>query len=286
MKRLSFVVIWFVLAAWASPALAFDHSHKLWDASLKQYVENGYVHYGVWKRNKADLQRYLAELQAVNIMEAEKWSPVQRYAFWINAYNALVVSTILDHYPFKLGSKIVSIRGMHDDKHMAIAGQEVSLDDIRDHILRKTETRQFLLSDVMGRDTQMGSGANLRVLLSICNGTITAAPLRSEAYVADRLDKQLDDQVRRVINSKDYLEVVVGQKTMKTGYVFKEFKDDFRAYSAYPALFGKSPTKDRGLLRFIFHYLPSELQKGVLSRQKSPWRFNFQSGNAQLNGGE
>jgi len=286
MKRVSLILLGLLFTLWAMPVQAFDHNHKLWQAELGKYVENGYVHYGAWKRNRANLDRYRKQLESVSMHETASWSPMQRHAFWINAYNALVVTVILDNYPFKLGSKVVSIRDMYNNLHWTIAGQEVSLDSIRDHILRKTEIRYDFISDIAGRNTQMRVGTDQRVLLSLCDATITSAPLRSEAYAARRLNKQLEDQTRKVIRNKDYIEVVVGRKTIVAGNYFKVFKKDFGSYPEYPALFEKSSSRDRGLLRFIFHYLPRDVQNGILSQQKSPWRFNFQSGNRSLNGGE
>jgi len=286
MKRIFLISLGFIFVTWAMPVQAFDHNHRLWQAELSKYVEGGYVHYGAWKRNRANLDRYREQLESVGMHETTRWSQAQHQAFWINTFNALVVTTIIDNYPFKLGSKVVSVRGMYSDKRWTIAGQKVSLDGIRDHILRKTEIRYLFISDVAGRNTQMRRGLDLRVLLSLCDATITSAPLRSEAYVAKRLNQQLEDQARSIIHDKNYVKVIASRKTVVIGNHFKLFKQDFRNYPEYPALFEKSSARDRGLLRFLFHYLPRDVQDAMLSKQNSPWRFDFQSGNRSLNGGE
>jgi hypothetical protein len=274
------------LAFWAVPVHAFDHGHRLWDQDLRKYNENGFVHYGAWGRNRTGLDRYISALGSVKNRELSKWTPARRSAFWLNAYNALVVATILDHYPFRFGSKTLNIGGMYDERKWSIAGQELTLDDIRDHILRKTQTRTPLLSELTGQDTAMKGGQDLRLLLAINDGTISSAPLRPEAYVAEKLERQLEDQARETISNPEYVQVIVPQKTFRLGYVFKQFKNDFDAFDKYPALFARSSRHDRGVLRFVFHYLPEDLQNQITARQKSPWRINFKLRTPVLNGGD
>ena len=124
------------------------------------------------------------------------------------------------------------------------------------------------------------------MLLAINDGTISSALLRPEAYVAATLDRQLEDQARETISNPEYVQVIVPQKTFKLGYVFKQFKNDFDTFDKYPALFARSSRHDRGVLRFVFHYLPEDLQNRITARQKSPWRINFRLRNPVLNGGD
>ncbi|MFQ5355194.1 MAG: DUF547 domain-containing protein [Mariprofundaceae bacterium] len=286
MFRISIGVLAVALMFWTTPSQAFDHSHGLWNQDLKKYNESGFVHYGAWSRSRANLDRYITTLKSVKNRNMSGWTTAQTHAFWLNTYNALVVSVILDHYPFKLGSRTVSIRGMYGEKQWAIAGQELTLNDIRDHILRKTRTRTPLLSDLAGQDNAMKSGQDLRFLLAINDGTISSALLRAEAYTSESLNRQLEDQARKTVNDPQFAQVVVKQKAFKLGYVFKQFKKDFDQYGRYPAMFSRSSRYDRGVQRFVYHYLPESIQDQIIARQKSPWRINFTLRNPVLNGGD
>jgi len=278
----SVLVALFMLAPLS--AHAFDHSYKLWNHDLRQYDQMGFVHYGVWKQNRSNLDRYIKNLKTVNVLKMQNWSRAQTYAFWINAYNAIVVSTILDHYPDVLHSKRVSISGMYDRKKWNVAGQNITLDYIRDRILRKA--RATLLSTFTGRKTSMETGRDLRLLFAINDGTRKSMRLRSEAYTAKKFGRQLEDQSRNAIRTARFVQVIPSQKTFKLGYLFKTFRPDFDRYESQSVLFSRSSPHDRGMLRFVYHYLPKDVQKEILSRQKAPWRIRFAMYNGTLDGGD
>jgi len=155
MKKLFFTLIVIAMTA-PGTAMAFDHSYKLWNRDLKQFNQNGYIHYGAWQSNRGRLDQFLKAMQSVSHREISGWTAAQRQAFWINAYNALVVNRILEVYP--------NINRMHHRK-WTIAGQTFKIEAIRDNILRGTESRIVLLSEALGRKTSMASGRDLRILL-------------------------------------------------------------------------------------------------------------------------
>jgi len=265
-------------------ANAFDHSYKQWNHDLEKYNENGFVHYGVWKENRSSLDRHIKLLKMVDSQKMQRWNRAQTYAFWINTYNAIVVSTILDHYPSGVNPRRVSIDGMYDKRQWNVAGQELTLNDIRDHILRKASAS--IIAELTGKKTAMGAGRDLRLLFAINDGTLNSAPLRAEAYTPKKLNRQLDDQSRKTIRTADFVKIIPSQKTFKLGYLFKRFKSDFDRYEGHPILFSRSSLHDRGVQRFVYHYLSEDVQKEILSRQKAPWRINYAMHNAILNGGD
>jgi hypothetical protein len=52
--------------------------------------------------------------------------------------------------------------------------------------------------------------------------------LRGEAYVADRLDAQLDDQARRFVNDPSKNRFDKGKRVAYLSAIFKWFDEDFR----------------------------------------------------------
>ena len=107
-------------------------SHDAWDKLLKKYVSpSGKVNYKGFKSEMATFQAYLDHL-AANPPQAD-WSRNKIRAYWINAYNAFTVKTILDNYPLK---SITNLGKPWDKKFIKIGGSTYSLNDIEHNILR------------------------------------------------------------------------------------------------------------------------------------------------------
>ena len=80
--------------------------HSLWTTSLKEYVDDdGRVNYAQWKKDPSRLVDYITSLE--ENPPAEYWSKKDSLAYFINAYNAVTVKLILDHYPLKSIRKLV-----------------------------------------------------------------------------------------------------------------------------------------------------------------------------------
>ncbi|MEL6254987.1 MAG: DUF547 domain-containing protein [Bacteroidota bacterium] len=107
-------------------------SHEAWDKLLKKYVSpSGKVNYKGFKSEMGAFQAYLDHLVA-NPPQAG-WSRNKIRAYWINAYNAFTVKTILDNYPLK---SITNLGKPWDKKFIKIGGNTYSLNDIEHNILR------------------------------------------------------------------------------------------------------------------------------------------------------
>ena len=131
MKELTFsfiilFVMCFVLTAGGTPGL-----HATWDKLLHKYVKDGRVDYNGFSRDIKVLDGYLEKLEKE---DTSGYSPEEKLAFWINAYNAFTVKLILNHYPIKSIRKISNPWGQRIWK---AAGQILSLDYIEHKILRR-----------------------------------------------------------------------------------------------------------------------------------------------------
>ncbi|WP_170329648.1 DUF547 domain-containing protein [Ruegeria arenilitoris] len=116
--------------------------HRMWSAFLSRYVAPdargvNRVAYGqVTQADRARLDRYLADLQSVDPMRLTR---DQQLAYWINLYNAVTVSVVLENYP------VDSIRDIKDRPLsigpwsrplVEVMGQMLSLNDIEHRIIR------------------------------------------------------------------------------------------------------------------------------------------------------
>src|SRR5688572_9967452 len=85
-----------------SPSPDLDALHVPFDALLDLHVRDGLVYYRALQGDRARLNRYIASLNAPAVVSAhQQWSGDQKKAFWINAYNAFVLQTVVNHYPIR-----------------------------------------------------------------------------------------------------------------------------------------------------------------------------------------
>lgn len=169
-------------------AQAFDHQHAAWTALLKQHVRvydggtSSRLRYAGMAADRAALDAYTASLSALPRAAFEAFSTPQQMAFLINAYNAFTVELVLTRYP-KLGS-IRDIGSFWSSPwkpaFIRLLGGKVSLDNIEHDMLRAPDRY-----------------GDLRIHFAVNCASIGCPMLREEAYVADRLDAQLDQQTTR-----------------------------------------------------------------------------------------
>src|SRR6266699_4821931 len=68
------------------------------DTLLDVYVRDGLVYFRALKADRGRLDGYVNALAAVAV---DKLPRDEQIAFWLNAYNALVLRTVVDHYPIQ-----------------------------------------------------------------------------------------------------------------------------------------------------------------------------------------
>jgi hypothetical protein len=86
--------------AWARQTV----DHSLYGELLESHVKHGLVDYSGFKKDEAQLDRYLSRLERV---DPRKLGRDEQMAFYINAYNAWTIKLILNHYP-----GVKSIKGL------------------------------------------------------------------------------------------------------------------------------------------------------------------------------
>jgi hypothetical protein len=159
--------------------------HAALDRILDTYVRDGYVYYKALKATRASLDQYVTALDVAPAQLA-RLTENDRRAFWVNAYNALVLRTVINAYPIRgqattyPASSIGQLPGAFDKVRHRVAGQVLTLDEIENLIA--------------------GFG-DARLLLALGRGTIGSARLRSEVYRGARLEDQLDDAVKGFVRT-------------------------------------------------------------------------------------
>jgi hypothetical protein len=212
-------------AAWLQPwsvqaqASGFDHAHAAWTALLRRHVrllrggQATQVAYAGFRTDRAALKAYLDSLSAVTPSTFAGWTRAERQAFLINAYNAFTVELILTKYPElksikDLGSLLSS---PWKPKWIALLGAMVSLDDIEHAMLRRR-----------------GDYDDPRVHFVVNCASIGCPALREEAFVAARLDAQMDEQALRFMSDRTRNRFNPQRGRLELSRIFDWYGEDFR----------------------------------------------------------
>ena len=246
---------------------AVEPLHRPFDEILDIQVRDGLVYYRALRAERARLDRYAASLDvAASVYDG--WSRDQQLAFWINAYNAFVLQTVLDHYPIRgkaaayPASSIRQISGAFERLPHRAAGRRVTLDEIEKTILPAfKEPRAYL---ALGR------------------GAVGSGRLRSEAYTSSRLAAQLNAVQSEFVTRKTMMIVDRESEQISVTPIVSWHEAEFVA--AYDTggsgpFAARSPI-ERALVAFIMpHLLP--LERDVV--QKNAFRLTYHSFDWRLN---
>ena len=241
------------------------------DRLLDLYVRDGFVYYRALKSDRSRFDRYIASLDVAS-SAYDAWTREQKIAYWINAYNAFVLKTIIDNYPIKGGSKefpvnsVRQIPGAFEKLPHRAGGRTVTLDEIDKTILAELKEP--------------------RALLALGRGSIGGGRLHSEAYAAARLDEQLKKVQSECVTRKECVTIDTAQGTLAVTPLFGWREPQFtetlgqQELAANP---GRTPL-ERAILRLITpHVLPMEREflaenKFKLTYQPYDWRLNDLTG--------
>ena len=245
--------------------------HAAFDRILDVFVRDGYVYYKALKASRAPLDQYIASLDIAPDQLA-RMPENDRRAFWLNAYNALVVRTVINAYPIRgtattfPPSSIGQVPGAFDKVKHRVAGQVLSLDEIENLI---------------------AAFGDARMLLALGRGTIGSARLRSEVYRGSRLDEQLNDAVKGFVRGFRNFRLDRDAGTLKVTPLLSwrgvHFIASFANATGADKWANRSPI-ERAIVAMAFpHLFPSEkellaLNTFQMSFGEYDWRLNDLTG--------
>lgn len=177
--------------------------HTPWDSILKRYVNEAHrVDYERLKREG------LRELDGYVKALAEPWPAMngtERKAALINAYNALTVWWMASKYPVKSVWK--TPHPFTEARH-TVDGKMVSLDGI---------------------ETELRNGGDPRVHAVLVCAARSCPPLRREAYVAERLEQQLNGNAREWLANSVLNRFDAAARRAEVSNIFDWYRGDFDA---------------------------------------------------------
>ncbi len=196
----------------AARAQAFDYS--AWDPLATHVTDTGLVDYAALKANPDELKRFVSEVAARSPVSLPSNFPARgdQMAYWINAYNALVIGGVVENWPVRSVLDIGTLpHSFFWNKKFVVGGEKMTLDGIEKDMLRK----QF---------------GDPRIHFALVCASRGCPQLRREAYRPEKLDQQLDEAARAFINSPRGMKIEASHSRILLSHIFKWYDGDFGAY--------------------------------------------------------
>jgi len=242
------MVMTMVAADLAVPIHAAEETavdHAILTRVLKRVARDGRVDYLALRADRADLDMYLSQIARANPTEFANAD--DRLAFWLNAYNALVLDAVLDSWPL---ASVRDVPGFFTQRRHRVAGREMTLREIMNDKLR-------------------AAPSDPRIVFAAVWGCIGCAPLRPEAYSGKRLRDELDKAVAEVMHNERYVRVDGSAKIVYVPEFLKWYAEDFRGI-------------DGGLIGFLKKHLPEQVADAsgdtdsfAISYRRFDWGINI-----------
>ena len=219
------------------------------------YVDKeGNVDYKSLRRKRILLIGAARAFEDLHPAEFMSWSAKEKKAFWINAYNLFTLKLIIDNYPIEPhwilrmrypDNSIMQISNAWTDNYFTVMGLEYSLREIE---------REVLLERFK----------DLRVCFALSYASMSSAFLRNEAYHAEKLDEQLDEQVKKYLANPRGLKFDHSNRIIYLSSLFNLYKDYF-VKSEYAKIkkFREQQPNIRAYLNFTTKYMRPEEVKYV-----------------------
>ncbi len=213
---------------------------------LQTYVDDaGLVDYQSLKAQRQPLDDFVTALGNLDPKQYATWNDAAKIALWVNAYNAMVLKTVINHYPIKKRFTFVGyplgiqhIKKVWKRKKHTVMGEKYSLDGIEHGILRK----QF---------------DEPRIHMALVCAAKSCPQLRREPYMAEKLEAQLKDQSESFLRSATKGFRLDAQKgEVSVSKIFKWFGKDFVSKFGTDQLFSHIGSKEkRSVLNFVGQHI-------------------------------
>jgi hypothetical protein len=220
---------------------------------LKNYVDDdGMVDYKTLRRKRLELKALLQEFDNLDPNQYRNWPKEDKIAFWLNAYNIQMLKIITDNYPIKSSrilrlypgwgpNSILHIKGIWTDNKFLVMDEEFTLSEVDKRFFRKEFN-------------------DPRTFFAISNASLSSPPLRNEPYYGHKLNKQLDDQVRRFLSNPIAFKIDKEKSRVYLSSIFQSssYGKEFLSKFAIDKKFKDQPPATRAVLNFITNYVSDD----------------------------
>lgn len=164
---------------------------------LDEYIVRGRVNYNGLKENKEEISRIVEQIAKMNLTG---FTREDKNAFFVNAYNVLVIYSIMKDYPEKSSSD--SIKGFFGRQYHTVAGGELTLNVLEEDSIVKNN------SD------------NPALYFSLYKGGLhPIAP--NFAYYPYQFRERVEYRIKKFVNNSAFIEISEQYKTIYLSPIFK-----------------------------------------------------------------
>ncbi len=223
-----------ILFITSSTQLASQSFFETADEFFEQFVVDGMVRYDQLSKERTALNKLVLGIEKFDLKSA---SDSEKKAYYINAYNILVIHHIMANYPTEGPLKI---EGFFDQLKANVAGEYLTLNELE-----------------KGRLFQAFPDERLHFVL-VC-AAIGCPPLANYAYRPETIENQLTERTNYVLNFPAFIRV--NKNIVQISKIFEWYEGDFLA-------------KSESVLSYIDQYHTQSLAGKRWSYYEYDWTLN------------
>lgn len=172
------------------------------DKFLKDHAVFGAVDYSAIKQNPTDLNQIINKISSHSLEDVTEES---KKAFYINAYNILVIYQVVQNYPIK---SPMDVEGFFKVNTFTIAGEDLTLDEIEFNRLLK-------------------DNLDPRIHFALACAAKGCPYLYENAYFPEKIEEQLNFRAKQITRLSNYVYVDVDKKYVEVSKIFEWYQDQF-----------------------------------------------------------
>lgn len=238
MKQLVIIFIFLFFTMSTAKAQDIDVFFEQSNAFFSKYAQHNNVQYKILHQDHKELDVLVKSIATVNLTTVD---PQTQKAFLINAYNLLVINTVVAHYPIASPNEVVTF---WDEIEQEVGGKQYTLETLKEYILSnfKDPLLYFVLVD----------------------GSMSGASIVDYAYQSANLESQLEDRAIAFMNDSKRIQYNAEGNEMVLPRIFKTNRLDFGA----------------SMIDFLNKYRVKKINTEVqLKYSNYDWRLNSYSDN-------
>lgn len=175
---------------------------KTADNFLKKHVANGIVDYSAIKKNNTEIESLYKSIGNISLDNTD--NNIKK-AFFINAYNLIVIHSIVTNFPVK---SPMDISGFFDKKTHLVAGESLTL-------------------NMLEKEKLMKPYGDARFHFVLVCAAKSCPPLMSGAFTPDQLEQQLQKRTELTINDNNWLVITPSKNSVSVSKIFEWYIEDF-----------------------------------------------------------
>ncbi len=244
------------------PPVGFDYTW--WNAALGRWVHPAGVDYDAVLSEEGDLRRFIATLGRIGPRATPErfTTEPERLAYYINAYNALVLFAVVDNWPI---DTVHDVRGWLDPRagfgffyglRFPLDGGATNLYDLENDVIR--------------------SFVDARIHAAVNCASKSCPALMPHAFEPAQLDDQLDAVTRAFCSNPPYVRVDDEAKEIQLSAIFEWYRPDFEEHA-------RRLSRPATILDFILAFAEPDVAAAVEQARSSSFEVVFQSYDWALN---